>query len=132
VIVNPLRITDSARNEFESSLVICFSGRSRDATVIIEQQAAGIVDHSAGTIAALDRLKADGIEMKNALLAGNIQAMERILDASWKRKKMTDNRPDRTALRCHLCQWRARGKGLRRRRRWFRDVRPSRGSPGAA
>src|SRR6266446_265398 len=30
VIVNPLRVSDSARNELESSLVICFSGRSSD------------------------------------------------------------------------------------------------------
>jgi len=89
VIVNPLRVSDSARNEFESSLVICFSGRSRDATVIIEQQTAGIVDHSPRAIAAMDRLKADAIEMKNALLAGDIPAMAKILDDSWKAKKMT-------------------------------------------
>jgi D-glycero-alpha-D-manno-heptose-7-phosphate kinase len=89
VIVNPLRVSDSARNELESSLVICFSGRSRDATVIIEQQTAGMVDHSARTIAAMDRLKADAIEMKNALLAGDIRAMARILDDSWKAKQMT-------------------------------------------
>jgi D-glycero-alpha-D-manno-heptose-7-phosphate kinase len=89
VIVNPLRVFDSAKNEFESSLVICFSGSSRDATVIIEQQTAGIVDHSARTIAAMNRLKADAIEMKNALLAGDIPAMAEILDDSWKAKKMT-------------------------------------------
>lgn len=89
VIVNPLRVSDSARNEFESSLVICFSGRSRDATVIIEQQTAGLVDHSTRTIEAMDRLKSDAIQMKNALLAGNIPAMAEILDNSWKAKKMT-------------------------------------------
>jgi D-glycero-alpha-D-manno-heptose-7-phosphate kinase len=89
VIVNPLRVSDSARNEFESSLVICFSGRSRDATAIIERQTAGIVDHSAPAIAAMDRLKADAIEMKNALLAGDIHAMAQILDDSWKAKKLT-------------------------------------------
>jgi D-glycero-alpha-D-manno-heptose-7-phosphate kinase len=89
VIVNPLRVSDSARNEFESSLVICFSGRSRDATVIIEEQTAGLAGHSTRTIEAMNRLKADAIEMKNALLAGNIQAMAKILDHSWKTKKMT-------------------------------------------
>jgi D-glycero-alpha-D-manno-heptose-7-phosphate kinase len=89
VIVNPLRVSDSARNEFESSLVVCFSGRSRDATVIIEQQTAGITDHSQRTIAAMDRLKADAIEMKNALLAGDVTAMARILDDSWNAKKLT-------------------------------------------
>src|SRR6516165_5862142 len=42
VIVNPLRISDNIRNEFESSLVVCFSGESRDATTIIAQQTAGV------------------------------------------------------------------------------------------
>ena len=84
VIVNPLRVSHSARNEFESSLVVCFSGRSRDATLIIEQQTAGIVDHT--TIAAMDRLKAEAIEMKHALLAGDTFEMARILDASWQAK----------------------------------------------
>jgi D-glycero-alpha-D-manno-heptose-7-phosphate kinase len=89
VIVNPLRISDSARNEFESSLVICFSGRSRDATDIIAQQTAGMADHCAQTIAAMHRLKADAIAMKTALIAGDIRAMARILGDSWKAKKLT-------------------------------------------
>jgi D-glycero-alpha-D-manno-heptose-7-phosphate kinase len=89
VIVNPLRVSDSARNELESSLVICFSGRSRDARVIIEQQTAGVVVHNPRAIGAMDRLKADAIEMKTALLAGDIHAMARILDDSWKAKQMT-------------------------------------------
>ncbi|HEY3910168.1 MAG TPA: hypothetical protein VGM07_09795 [Stellaceae bacterium] len=89
VIVNPLRVSDSARNEFESSLVICFSGRSRDASEVIELQTAGMMDHSIRALAALDRLKADAIEMKNALLAGDVHAMARILKDSWRAKKMT-------------------------------------------
>jgi D-glycero-alpha-D-manno-heptose-7-phosphate kinase len=89
VIVNPLRISDNIRNELESSLVVCFSGGSRDATAIIAQQTAGLVDHSKGTIAAMDRLKADAIAMKNALLVGDVDEMARILDDSWAAKKLT-------------------------------------------
>ena len=89
VIVNPLRVSDSARNEFESSLIICFSERSRDACEIIERQTAGMMDHSIRALAALDRLKADAIEMKNALLAGDVRAMARVLEDSWRAKKMT-------------------------------------------
>ncbi len=89
VIVNPLRVSDSARNEFESSLVICFSGRSRDASEVIERQTAGMMDHSIRALAALDRLKADAIAMKNALLAGDVRAMAGILEDSWRAKKMT-------------------------------------------
>jgi len=89
VVVNPLRVSDSARNEFESSLLICFSGRSRDTTAIIAQQAAAVADHSTRAIAAMDRLKADAVEMKTALLAGDICRMAQILNDSWSAKKMT-------------------------------------------
>jgi D-glycero-alpha-D-manno-heptose-7-phosphate kinase len=89
VIVNPLRVSDGARNEFESSLAICFSGRSRDTTAIIEQQIAAIADHSSRMIAAMDRLKAGAVEMKTALLAGDVYRMARILNDSWHAKQMT-------------------------------------------
>jgi D-glycero-alpha-D-manno-heptose-7-phosphate kinase len=89
VIVNPLRISEDARNEFESSLVICFSGSSRDSAEIIEQQTTRLADHSAPTIEATDQLKADAIAMKRALLEGDIRAMARILDDSWAAKKRT-------------------------------------------
>lgn len=89
VIVNPLRISDNIRNEFESSLVVCFSGGSRDATTIIAQQTAGVTDHSRSTITAMDRLKADAIAMKNALLVGDMDGMARILEDSWAAKKLT-------------------------------------------
>lgn len=89
VIVNPLRMSEGARNEFESSLVICFSGSSRDSAEIIEQQTTHLFDHSGPTTEAMDRLKADAVEMKRALLDGNIKAMARILDSSWSAKKQT-------------------------------------------
>jgi D-glycero-alpha-D-manno-heptose-7-phosphate kinase len=89
VIVNPLRISDNIRNELESSLVVCFSGESRDATAIITQQTAGLVDHSTRTIAAMDRLKADAVAMKNALLVGDVNGMASILEDSWAAKKLT-------------------------------------------
>jgi D-glycero-alpha-D-manno-heptose-7-phosphate kinase len=89
VIVNPLRISDDIRNEFESSLVVCFSGGARDATGIITQQTAALADHSTRTIAAMDRLKADAVAMKNALLIGDFNGMARILDDSWAAKKLT-------------------------------------------
>jgi D-glycero-alpha-D-manno-heptose-7-phosphate kinase len=87
VIVNSLPVSDSARNEFESSLVVCFSGCSRDARAIIEQQTGGIAERS--TIAAMDRLKVEAVEMKNALLAGNISTMAQTLSRSWKAEQMT-------------------------------------------
>jgi D-glycero-alpha-D-manno-heptose-7-phosphate kinase len=89
VIVNPLRISDNIRNELESSLVVCFSGESRDATAIITQQTAGLMDHSTPTIAAMNRLKADAVAMKNALLVGDVNELASILEDSWAAKKLT-------------------------------------------
>jgi D-glycero-alpha-D-manno-heptose-7-phosphate kinase len=77
------------RNELESSLAICFSGAARDAASIIAQQTASVADHSSHTIHAMDRLKADAVAMKNALLRGKIPEMAQILSDSWAAKKLT-------------------------------------------
>jgi D-glycero-alpha-D-manno-heptose-7-phosphate kinase len=89
VIVNPLRVATRIRNELESSLVICFSGRSRESAAIIDQQTTAMVRHADGALTALHQLKHDAIEMKRALLQGQISEMALILDRSWSSKKAT-------------------------------------------
>jgi D-glycero-alpha-D-manno-heptose-7-phosphate kinase len=89
VIVNPLRVSRSALNELEAALVICFTGQSRRSDSIIGEQVEGIRKEAAATIEGLHRLKADAIEMKTALLAGDLPCLAAILDRSWKAKQMT-------------------------------------------
>lgn len=89
VIVNPLRVSDAIANEFECSLVICFSGRSRQSAEIIDRQTAGLKESGSRTIEAMDRLKYDAIEMKRALLVGSIPRMAEIMNDSWKAKQAT-------------------------------------------
>ncbi|MGA0544720.1 dehydrogenase [Brevundimonas sp. VNH65] len=89
VIVNPLRASDAVCNELESSLVVCFSGRSRSSAAIIDQQTAGLKAANADTLTAMHQLKADAAEMKRALLVGDIDGMAEILNASWTAKKAT-------------------------------------------
>lgn len=89
VIVNPLRIRSDYLNEFESSLVICFSGVSRSSSDIIERQVSGLRAMDAQTIENMHRLKADAISMKMALLTGDIKAVAGILASSWAAKKKT-------------------------------------------
>jgi len=111
VIVNPLRIREEARKEVESSLVICFSGGSRDSSAIIKRQIGSLSDRASIALDAMDRLKADAIDMKVALVGGDIAAMARILSDSWKSKKLTadgvsNDRVDR------LCEVAAAHKAL--------------------
>lgn len=89
VIVNPLRVPDAILKELESSIVICFSGRSRQSAEIIERQTAAMSNSDGKAIEALHRLKSDAMEMKRALLTGQIGKMADILNASWLSKRST-------------------------------------------
>jgi D-glycero-alpha-D-manno-heptose-7-phosphate kinase len=93
VIVNPLRASSGALDELEASLVTCFTGKSRKSHDIIVQQVAsmehGIAGEGSDSMDALHQLKQDAIEMKGALLHGNIKEMARILTDSWQAKKRT-------------------------------------------
>jgi D-glycero-alpha-D-manno-heptose-7-phosphate kinase len=89
VIVNPLRLGSAVLKELETSLVICFSGLSRSSEQIIDQQREGMTSRNTRTIESLHQLKSDALEMKQALLRGNIVQMAEILERSWLAKKET-------------------------------------------
>jgi D-glycero-alpha-D-manno-heptose-7-phosphate kinase len=89
VIVNPLRMRRDYLNEFESSLVICFSGQSRKSAQIIEQQVAGLTALSDATISAMHEMKEQAVMMKKHLLSGDVPAMAAVLNSSWLSKKRT-------------------------------------------
>ncbi len=88
VIVNPLRVAQATLNELQSSIVVCFCGQSRDSDLIIRDQMDAVT--AVGTaLEALHALKQDALDMKQALLRGDIGEVARILDHSWKSKKAT-------------------------------------------
>jgi D-glycero-alpha-D-manno-heptose-7-phosphate kinase len=89
VIVNPLRVRHSVLSELEASLITCFSGISRRSEEIIGQQREGMTSKTTRTLESLHRLKADALEMKQALLRGNIESMAQVLEGSWLAKKET-------------------------------------------
>lgn len=89
VIVNPLRLPESTLYELESSMVVAFSGQSRQSADIIDQQTKGMVAHRAKTLEAMLALKVDAVDMKSELLRGDIPAMAKVLERSWISKKAT-------------------------------------------
>ena len=89
VIVNPLRLRRDVLNEFESALVICFSGQSRQSADIIRQQVEGIDQLDAAKLAAMHRIKDHAHAMKSCILSGDIKGMADILRQSWLSKKQT-------------------------------------------
>ena len=88
-VVNPLRLNQNVLNEFEASLVVCFTGVSRGSDKIIREQTVGLKKSSAVTLKALHQLKADAMSMKRTMLAGDMRSMAEILARSWTAKKRT-------------------------------------------
>jgi D-glycero-alpha-D-manno-heptose-7-phosphate kinase len=89
VIVNPLRVSPAVLNELETSMVICFTGVSRSSEAIIVEQQRRMTAPNSTSLDSLHRLKSDAIEMKEALLRGQIPRMADVLNRSWLAKKET-------------------------------------------
>jgi D-glycero-alpha-D-manno-heptose-7-phosphate kinase len=89
VIVNPLRVAAGVLNELEISLITCFSGVTRRSDEIIAEQQRRMGVRADPAIDSLHQLKRDAIEMKQALLRGEIPHMAALLNHSWEAKKRT-------------------------------------------
>lgn len=89
VIVNPLRVPRFALNELEAALVVCFTGQSRSSNDIIREQLSGVHAQSSSTMDGLHQLKADAVEMKSALLRGDLRTLASVLNKSWTAKQKT-------------------------------------------
>jgi D-glycero-alpha-D-manno-heptose-7-phosphate kinase len=89
VLVNPLRITPETAAEFEASLILFFSGVSRESARIIDEQTRNISGGAHDSVEAMHQLKAMAFQMKQALLMGRVAEVGAILDAGWAHKKRT-------------------------------------------
>ena len=89
VIVNPLRVAPWVLNELETSMVICFTGVSRRSEAIIVQQQRGMLDLGGAALEGLHQLKREALEMKDALLRGQIGRMAEVMNRSWLAKQQT-------------------------------------------
>lgn len=89
VVVNPLRIKNWALCELEASLLLFYSGVSRESARIIADQSENVKQKDAATLDAMHRLKQEAHAMKNALLRGDFAEMVQSLRQGWESKKST-------------------------------------------
>jgi len=87
VIVNPLRIKREVLNELEYHLLLCYTGSSRVSANILNEQVAGYVKKQEDVVNALDETKKIAVEMKNALLRGELNTFGNLFHTSWLHKK---------------------------------------------
>lgn len=87
VIVNPLRIKDWIWCELEASLVLYFTGVSRASAAIIDEQARNVREGRSESIEAMHRLKQEAVQMKEALLRGDLGRFAEVMQSGWQAKK---------------------------------------------
>jgi D-glycero-alpha-D-manno-heptose-7-phosphate kinase len=87
VIVNPLRLKRWIRNELENSLVLYYTGISRESARIIEQQIESTKARNTKNIESMHELKRQAVRMKESLLKGDFSGFASCLQAGWSAKK---------------------------------------------
>lgn len=91
VIVNPLKIKRWIVDELEASIVLYFTGASRSSAKIINEQKENTTKGNSDAIEAMHKIKQSAIDMKLALLKGDMQAFADILGKGWENKKKMAN-----------------------------------------
>jgi D-glycero-alpha-D-manno-heptose-7-phosphate kinase len=91
VVVNPLRIKNWILTELESSLVLYFTGVSRESANIIVEQKRNVENKSQSSLDASFALKREAVSMKESILKGDFDALADSMRAGWEWKKQLAN-----------------------------------------
>ncbi|UVM10364.1 GHMP family kinase ATP-binding protein [Pseudomonas protegens] len=86
-IVNPLRIKSWVICELEASLVLFFTGVSRESAKIIADQSASVNSGSIDALEAMHGIKAEALVMKECLLRGDFEGLVESMRLGWENKK---------------------------------------------
>jgi D-glycero-alpha-D-manno-heptose-7-phosphate kinase len=89
-VVNALRIRPDVLNELQYRLLLCYMGHTRQSAHIIERQTRSYRAGKTAVVEALHRLKQETLEMKKALLLGDVDAIGELLHQAWENKKRLD------------------------------------------
>jgi D-glycero-alpha-D-manno-heptose-7-phosphate kinase len=86
-IVNPLRIKNYIICELEASLVLYFTGVSRESAQIIADQSSNVRSGSTDALEAMHGIKREALVMKESLLRGDYVGFVESLRQGWENKK---------------------------------------------
>lgn len=86
-VVNPLRIKESVLDEMESNLLLCFTGSTRAGAHVIEDQTRRYEESEEATVDGMRAQKQLAVEMKDAVLRGELVRFGELLDQAWQAKR---------------------------------------------
>ena len=85
--VTPLHLSLDVRDRLERSLMLFYTGASRNAASILAQQRQASSEGQPRVIENLHGIKADALAVRDALGAGRLRLIGEILHESWQKKK---------------------------------------------
>jgi D-glycero-alpha-D-manno-heptose-7-phosphate kinase len=88
-VINPLRIRNWIICEMEASLVLYFTGVSRESAQIIADQASNLNSGTADSLKAMHAIKREALAMKECLLRGDFPGIVESMRLGWENKKRT-------------------------------------------
>ena len=88
-VINPLRVKNWIICELEASLVLFYTGVSRESARIIADQSSGVASGSATAIEAMHGLKREALVMKECLLKGDFNGIVHSMRQGWESKKQS-------------------------------------------
>lgn len=86
-VINPLRIKNWIICELEASLVLFFTGVSRESARIIADQSSNVKTGAADAIEAMHGIKREALVMKECLLRGDFDGLVESMQVGWENKK---------------------------------------------
>jgi D-glycero-alpha-D-manno-heptose-7-phosphate kinase len=87
VDVEPLHIDDQVVRQLASRLLLFFTGDARDSATILSEQQAASARGEAQVVEGLHRIKQAAEDCRAYLEAGDLDAIGRLLDESWRQKR---------------------------------------------
>ena len=90
-IINPLRVKNWIICELEASLVLFFTGVSRESAKIIADQSNNVRSGSIDALEAMHGIKREALVMKECILRGDFDGFVDSMRQGWENKKRTAN-----------------------------------------
>jgi len=87
VDVGSVALNENAHDDFESNLLLFYTGIRRSASEVLKTQDTHAKQADSDVVARLDRIKEIGFEVRCAIEAGDIRRFGELMDTHWQTKK---------------------------------------------
>ena len=88
-VVTPLRLSPFLVQELEYSLLLCYTKSVRESQNLIKAQISNFEAKNVSAIDAMHQIKALALDLKRALMLGDLNRFGELLHEGWVQKKMT-------------------------------------------